>query len=102
MALRWVVLAGAGIDVVCGCGIWHGVNVTIELPELKGVTPAELKLELACALFARGKIGKVGGADLAGVSFFEFQRALGERQIESYTVEMLEQDLKTLKTLFPA
>jgi predicted HTH domain antitoxin len=44
----------------------------------------------------------VGGADLAGVSFFEFQRALGERQIESYTVEMLEQDLKTLKTLFPA
>lgn len=66
------------------------------------MTPAELKLELACALFARGKIGKVGGANFAGVGFFEFQRALGEREIESYTKEMYEQDLKSLKALFPA
>ncbi len=33
------------------------------------MSEAELRLELACALFAQGKIGKVGGAELAGVDF---------------------------------
>ena len=65
------------------------------------MSPAELRLELACALYARGKLGKVRGAELAGVSFFDFQRALGERQIESYTEEMLGEDLKSLRKLFP-
>lgn len=78
-------------------------NVTLELPDIEGegMSPAELRLELACALYARGKLGKVRGAELAGVSFFDFQRALGERQIESYTEEMLGEDLKSLRKLFP-
>ena len=70
-------------------------------PATERFTPEELRLELACALFARGRIGKVEGSKMAGVDFFTFQRALGERQIESYTQRMLEDDLATLKELFP-
>jgi predicted HTH domain antitoxin len=75
----------------------------LELPDLEkaNLTPAELRLELACALYARGRLGKVRGAELAGVDFFTFQRALGERHIPSYTAEMLDQDVASLKMIFP-
>lgn len=76
----------------------------IELPDLQataGLSPAEARLELACALYARGRIGKVAGAELAGVDFFTFQRALGERGLPAFTEPMLTADLESLKSLFP-
>ena len=76
--------------------------MTLTLPDsptTERMSEAELRLELACALYAQGKIGKVGGADLAGVDFFTFQGALGDRKISSYTVEMIEEDLANLRTL---
>jgi predicted HTH domain antitoxin len=76
--------------------------MTIELPDeplAKNLTPQEVRLELACALYARGRIGKVAGSQLAGVDFFSFQQALGERQIPQYTEKMLNEDLETLKHL---
>jgi predicted HTH domain antitoxin len=78
--------------------------MTIELPDIEAVeklSPSELRLELACALYDRGRITKITGAELAGVDFFEFQRALGERRIATVTEEMFESDLATLKALFP-
>lgn len=78
--------------------------MTLELPDTpatRDLTPQELRLELACALYARGRIGKASGAELAGVDFFTFQQALGERNIESYTPAMLDEDLTTLRRLFP-
>ena len=77
--------------------------MTLTLPDLPVVarmTEAELRLDLACFLFAQGKIGKVGGAELAGVDFFEFQRALGERRISSLTVADLHDDVEALNQLF--
>ena len=71
-------------------------------PGLSALSEAELRLELACALYSRGKIGKVAGAELAGVDFFTFQGALGERGIASYTTEMLQQDVQALRELPPA
>ena len=79
--------------------------MNLELPDSPAVRefpPDFLRLELACALFARGKLGKVGGAHLAGVDLATFQGALGERGIESYTLEMLEADARNLRKLFPA
>ena len=79
--------------------------MTIELPDetlAASLTPQEVRLELACALYARGRLGKVAGSHLAGVDFFTFQRALGERQIPAYTENMLAEDLATLKHLFPS
>ncbi len=72
-----------------------------DLPEGAPLTPEELKLELACALYARGRIGRVAATELAGVDFFTFQRALGERGIAITTEAMLDDDLAALKTLFP-
>jgi predicted HTH domain antitoxin len=78
--------------------------VTVELPDLqlpRDLTPEEVRLELACALYARGRLGKVAGTRLARVDFFAFQRALSERSIPLYTEEMLEQDTRSLSKLFP-
>ena len=79
-------------------------HVTIELPDEcleEGLTPQEVRMDLACALYARGRIGKVAGSRLAGVDFFAFQRALGERCIPLYTEKMLSEDLASLQCLFP-
>lgn len=78
--------------------------MTINLPDIEAVemlSAAELRLELACALFQRGRLGKIAGAELAGIDFFEFQRALGERGITSSSEERLDADLAALKALFP-
>jgi predicted HTH domain antitoxin len=78
--------------------------MTIELPDIpagESLTPEEVRLELACALYARGRIGKVAAAQLAGVDFFTFQRALGERRVPLYTEEMLAGDIQALKEVFP-
>lgn len=70
-------------------------------PMPSGMTPEELRLELACALYARGKLTKVRGADFAGVDFFTFQQALQERRISTYTIEDLNREVGTLNEFFP-
>lgn len=66
-----------------------------------GMTPEELRLELACALCARGKLTKLRGAELAGVDFFGFQEALKQRHISTYTLEDLDREITNLNELFP-
>jgi len=66
-----------------------------------GLTEQELRLELACALYARGRIGKIAGAQLAGLDFFTFQGALGERGLSSYSLDMVEEDVQALRELPP-
>jgi predicted HTH domain antitoxin len=78
--------------------------MSIELPDIETVqklSPSELRLEFACALYQKGHLGKIAASEFAGVNYFEFQRALGSRGIDSYTEEMLDNDLSALKTLFP-
>ena len=78
--------------------------MTLTLPDahaLDQVSTDDLRLELACALHARGKISKVAGAELAGIDFFKFQEALGERGISSFTVEELHRELDSLTEIFP-
>jgi predicted HTH domain antitoxin len=72
-----------------------------DIPEAPQLAPAEVRLELGCALYARGRIGKITAANLAGVDFVAFQRALEERNIPLYTEQALADDLQSLKTLFP-
>jgi predicted HTH domain antitoxin len=83
-------------DLLCG--------MTLTLPDQpmpSGMTPEELRLELACALYARGKLTKVRGADFAGVDFFTFQQALKERRISTYSIEDLNREVETLNECFP-
>ena len=72
-----------------------------DIPDAPQLAPAEVRLELGCALYARGRVGKIAAAELAGVDFFSFQRALEERGIPLHTEQMLANDLQTLRTLFP-
>jgi predicted HTH domain antitoxin len=72
-----------------------------DLPETAQLSSDEMRLELACALYLRGRVGKVVAAEMAGVDIFTFQRALQEREISLYTEPMLATDLQTLKELFP-
>ena len=70
------------------------------MPEGERLTPEEIRLELACALYARGRIGKVTATEMAGVDIFSFQRALGERGIPLYTQQMLASDIQSLNESF--
>jgi hypothetical protein len=65
------------------------------------VLSSEARLERACARHGRGRVGKVAGAELAGVDFFSFQRALGERGLLGVTKSMLTSELASLKAIFP-
>ena len=78
--------------------------MTIELRDLPAddrLTPQEIRLELACALYARGRIGKIAATEMAGVDFFSFQRALGERGVPLYTQQMLASDIQSRNESFP-
>lgn len=79
--------------------------MNLELPEIENteLTPDDLRLELACALYARGKITGVTGSHLAGLDLISFQGALKERAIpRNYTLEDFGEDMGALKKLFPA
>jgi predicted HTH domain antitoxin len=60
-----------------------------------------VRLEVACQLYASGKLGKVSAAEMAGVDLFVFQSELHRRNIPIYTEAMLEGDLTAIRELFP-
>lgn len=66
-----------------------------------GLTENEALLEIACRLFALGRLDLWPAAQLAGLSRAEFERALGARGIPVYepSIEDLEADLATLEKL---
>ena len=77
--------------------------MTLTLPDepaLRGLSDAELRTELACALYARGKVSAVGGSHLAGMDLVGFQGALVERGIpRNYSVRDLHDDVAALDRL---
>lgn len=69
--------------------------MTITLPDspaLQALPEEELRLDLACVMYARGQTGKVEGAKIAGVDFFTFQERLGELCLGGYDHEMVSED----------
>jgi predicted HTH domain antitoxin len=76
--------------------------MTITLPDSPAtgaLSEAEMRLEVACALFVQGRIDKVGARDMAGLDFFAFQRALRNRQISTFTVDDLHHDVAALDAM---
>lgn len=70
--------------------------MTITLPDdpaLLRFDDVQLTLEIACGLFAAGRISRGVGARIAGLDRAHFDEALFVRRIPSYTSEMLDQDL---------
>jgi predicted HTH domain antitoxin len=64
------------------------------------LTEAEARLELALALYVQERVTQVQASHIAGISFFDFQKARSERGIPvHYDGRMLEEDLWHAATL---
>lgn len=70
-----------------------------DLPALDHIGEQDILLDLACGGYAAGHLSRQSAADVAGVSRYDFDQALYARRIPSYTEEMLEQDLETLRAI---
>jgi len=78
--------------------------MTVTLPDTPAtlrMSEEEIRLGLACSLFARGKVSSRVAADIAGVTYGRLLDALHERKIPYLTSEMLRQDIETLNRMFP-
>ncbi len=76
--------------------------MTLTLPDdpaLAEMDEADLRLDLACALVAAGRISRGVAVRIAGMQRLEFDEALFRRNIPSYTEDMLAEDMKTLRAL---
>jgi predicted HTH domain antitoxin len=77
---------------------------TLEIPQdildSAHMTTDELKVELAVALYAQGRLGIGKARELAGMTLWEFRQLLASRRISPhYDVDDLEEDINTLKEL---
>lgn len=71
------------------------MKIEIEVPP--EATKTSILEELACALFQKDALSFGQARELAGLGFFEFQKALADRQISRYTHEMLAEDMKYVR-----
>jgi predicted HTH domain antitoxin len=81
--------------------------MTITFPDDDGAllkfTADDLRLELACALYARHRITLSQGARLAGIERMVFQEALCDRDIDMhYSSDDLKTDLASLEAVLGA
>ena len=78
--------------------LWFAVmNLTLpDEPALASFNEAELRLELAVALFSSGRVSRTVAASIAGQDQFAFDKELFQRRIPSFTHDMLEEDLSNL------
>ena len=72
--------------------------MTLTLPDdpaLGQVSEGELRLVLACGLFASGQLSRNVAARIAGLDRLAFDEALFQRNLASYTPDMLAEDLQS-------
>ena len=70
-------------------------------PALKDLAESDILLDLACALYAAGRLSRVVSARLAGMDCRQFDEELFQRHIPAYTAETFDEDLAALDKLFP-
>lgn len=74
------------------------MQITIDLPDQLQLTEADLRNELAIALFQQNRITLGTASQLANLHQIEFQRLIASRGIcIHYDVDDLEQDLSSLR-----
>ncbi len=77
------------------------LTIPDEVVKQTGLSERELLIEIACRLFAAQKLYKAQAGRLCGLSRLEFEDELHKRGLPViiYTLEMLEEDRKTLDKL---
>lgn len=79
-------------------------TISIEIPRevihATGMTPQELRRELAIYLFQEGKLSFGKAREMADMTVWAFQQLLGSRGISThYNIEDYQEDLTTLREL---
>jgi predicted HTH domain antitoxin len=78
------------------------LGMTITLPDdpaLVHLDESQVRLDLACGMFAAGRISRGVAARIAGLDSLPFDEELFRRKIPAFTDEMLDQDLAALDRL---
>ena len=70
-------------------------------PALADMTESDIRLDLACAMFAAGRVSRTVACRIAEMERNSFDQELIRRRIPSYTEEMLDDDLANLRRIFP-
>lgn len=70
-------------------------------PALADMTESDIRLDLACAMFAAGRVSRTVACRIAEMERNIFDQELIRRRIPSYTEEMLDDDLANLRRIFP-
>lgn len=76
--------------------------MTITLPDdpaLQRLDESQIRLDLACGMFANGRVSRGIAARIAGLESRAFDEELFRRKIPSFTEAMLDQDLAALERL---
>ena len=76
--------------------------MTVTLPDdpaLQHLDEAQVRLDLACGMFASGRASRGVCARIAGLDRAVFDETLYVRHLPSYTSEMLEQDLAAWQSM---
>lgn len=87
-----------------GLGYSAHMAIQIDIPEdvldSARLSPEELKIELAVALYAAGRLSIGKARELAGLSLWQFRQLLASRAIATHFDENdLAQDIDTLRKL---
>lgn len=75
-------------------------SISIDIPrrlvDAAGITPAELKIELAVHLYENRRLSIGHAREMAGLSLWEFRQILASRKISPhYDVADLDEDMQT-------
>ena len=70
-------------------------------PDLADMSEADIRLDLACALFAAGRISRMVACRIAGIERLPFDQELVRRHIPSFTEEMLNDEIANVRQIFP-
>jgi predicted HTH domain antitoxin len=74
------------------------MQITIDLPDNLPLTEAELRTELAIALFQQDHISLGRASKIAGIHIMDFQKLLANRSIcIHYDTEEFQQDIQHLR-----
>jgi predicted HTH domain antitoxin len=70
-------------------------------PALADMSESDIRLDLACALYAAGRVSRGVACRIAGMQRIDFDQELIRRRIPGYTEEMLDDDIASLSRIFP-
>jgi predicted HTH domain antitoxin len=69
-----------------------------EVLQRVGINEDDLRMEIGTILYQKGTCSLRKAAKIVGVDWMELQGFLGDKGIYTYTEEMFQQDLETLKS----